>query len=229
MHINSVSLFIGISWAHISSYFIIILMIHVLMLGVPYGGCMGYFNTVEHNMRMRRQAVEKLLTGSFIVRYMYTTGWLLNTLRYSLEKNVLGNNKKILMESFSLYYSHILKKLVLSRLCREKKLWSSKNPDNSLFKKVTSWKKCYKKYFFFPFRCNSCQSVINFMFFKKVYVFQTNWLSDIKRIYLYNSYPSLGYLSICLCMSRWWDIAIFVSISSPGISIYLSIYLSLYV
>eukprot|EP00088_Acartia_fossae_P005017 TRINITY_DN12194_c0_g1_i2.p1 TRINITY_DN12194_c0_g1~~TRINITY_DN12194_c0_g1_i2.p1 ORF type:complete len:647 (-),score=161.02 TRINITY_DN12194_c0_g1_i2:122-2062(-) len=29
--------------------------------GTPYGGCIGFFNTVEHNMRMRRQALEKLL------------------------------------------------------------------------------------------------------------------------------------------------------------------------
>ena len=49
-------------------------MINVIMLGVPYGGCMGYFNTVEHNMRMRRQAVEKLLTGSFIVIYTLQGG-----------------------------------------------------------------------------------------------------------------------------------------------------------
>ena len=32
-------------------------------LGIPYGGSMSYFNTVEHNMRMRRQMLEKLLQG----------------------------------------------------------------------------------------------------------------------------------------------------------------------
>ena len=37
-------------------------------------------------------------------------------------------------------YSHLLKKLELSKLCR-KKLWDSKNPENGLFKKSQSMKK----------------------------------------------------------------------------------------
>jgi hypothetical protein len=55
-------------------------------------------------------------------------------------------NSKIFFDGLFLsIYSHLLKKLELSKLCR----WGSKNPENGLFKKVSLSKKRHIFLFFF--------------------------------------------------------------------------------
>ena len=60
-----------------------------------------------------------------------------------LEEKCLSNSKnKVFLKDgvFLFIYSHLVKKLELSKLCR-KKLWGSKNSENGLLKKVSLSKK----------------------------------------------------------------------------------------
>ena len=94
-----------------------------------------------------------LSTHLFIIHpffFFYTnicssTGWSKKSLSCDLEEKRLRNSKIFFDGVFLSIYSHLLKKLELSKLCK-KKLWDSKNPENCMFQKSHLIKK--ETYFF---------------------------------------------------------------------------------